>query len=124
MLGMKYGSVPFIGLPLYTNFYYTENSINGLFETGITIVQGPSIITILVSGHLLLVDKKSIMIFVTVPVLQVELLLPVLLEITISVNQPQNSHLDISGTLTTHSGKVIVMKVATIVPTMEDHGLM
>ena len=77
------------------------------------------------SGHLLPVDKKPIMIIVTVPVLQVDLVLPVLLETIITVNQPRNINLHammyISGTLTTHGGKAIVMKVATVVLMMEDH---
>ena len=76
------------------------------------------------SGLMLVVIETAQLIIVTVLVLQVELLLPVLLETTISVNQPQNPHRDISGTLTTQCGKAIVMKVATVAPMMEDHGLM
>ena len=47
------------------------------------------VLTVLMSGHLLPVDMKPIVMIVTVPVFQVELLHPVLLEITIYVNQPQ-----------------------------------
>ena len=82
------------------------------------------VLTVLMSGHLLPVDMKPIVMIVTVPVFQVELLHPVLLEITIYVIQPQNTGLKISGIPTTQCGKAIVMKVVTVVLTMEDHDLM
>ena len=69
------------------------------------------------SGLMLVVGNMCYLIIVTVPVLQVELLLLVLLETAISVNQPQNTHLKINGTQITRCGKAIAMLVVIVVQT-------
>ena len=78
------------------------------------------------SGLTLVVIKKPQVMVVTVPVLQEDNSLLPLLETTISVNQPQSilPQFSVSGSPTIQCGKAIVMKVATVVLTMEDHGLM